>query len=90
MPSHYAMLEDKIAFQQKRSQIFGTQIIVTGKKNKADVWPLINPDSVDIRRKSISMYETMEMYLARFDIKWDIEKYKKELPKLKEKYGIKD
>jgi hypothetical protein len=88
LPETYAMLEDRVAIRNGRMQIYGTQVM-TLTNGKAELLPTIDIDNVDYRRKTIRMAETLEFYLSRFKIKWDIRKYKEKLPELKAKYKIK-
>ena len=86
IPSHYAMFADRVEIRNKRPQVYGTQINAAG--GVYEILPLLNPDSVDVWRKSINMAETMEEYIKRWNLKWDKDTYKKQLPALKKKYGI--
>lgn len=88
IPSHFAMLADRIAIRNKRPQEYGTQI--NAADGKYDIMPLLNPDSVDVWRKSINMAQTMEDYLKISNVSWDKEEYKKKLPGLMKKYGMVD
>lgn len=85
---YYAMFVDRIEIRNNRPQIYGTQI--NGAGGKYEVMPLVNPDSVDAWRKSINMAQTMEQYLKIWNLTWDKEEYKKQLPGLMKKYGMVD
>jgi hypothetical protein len=86
LPSHYAMLYDRIEIRKKRPQRYGTQVNLAG--GKAEVLPLSNPDSLHVWRRSIGMIESYEQYLRQFNITWDSAAYKQQLPALKKKYNI--
>ena len=88
IPSDYVMLADRIAIRNKRPQVYGTQINAAGGNH--EVMPLVNPDSVDAWRKSINMAQTMEQYVKIWNLTWDKEEYKKQLPGLMKKYGMVD
>jgi hypothetical protein len=88
MPSTYAMLEDRVAHKNGQMQVYGTQVMLLSK-SKAELLPAIDIDTINKRRDSIGMTETIEVYLKRFGIKWDLEKYKKDMPRLMEKYKLK-
>lgn len=88
MPSTYAMLEDRVATKNRKMQLYGTQVMLLSD-GKAELFPVIEPDSINVRRKSIGMAETIEVYLKQFGIDWNLEKYKNDLPRLIEKYKIK-
>jgi hypothetical protein len=88
IPDTYALLEDRVAKRNGKMQIYGSQLMKYSN-TKFELWPPIDIDNIDKRRDSIGMRETIEVYVRRFDKKWTLEKYKKELPKLMEKYKIK-
>ena len=87
IPSHYAMFVDRINMRNKRPQEYGTQLLST-RPGTADLYPLLNVDSVDAWRKKIGMLETLSKYLKQFDITWDPETYKAQLPELIKKYKV--
>jgi hypothetical protein len=84
---HYAMFIDRINMRNKRPQEYGTQLLST-KPGTSDLYPLLNVDSVDVWRKKIGMIETLSKYLKQFDITWNPEKYKSQLPELVKKYKV--
>ncbi|WP_396601436.1 DUF6624 domain-containing protein [Algibacter sp. R77976] len=75
-----ALLEDRVALSQGNSQIYGSQIY-SDKDGKRYVAPLIDPENVDKRRAEVGL-GTLQDYVSRWNIVWDVEKYKKELPEL--------
>lgn len=79
-PSSLALLEDRVSLRQGNSQIYGSQIY-TDKNGKKYVAPLIDPDNVDKRRAEVGL-GTLQDYVSHWNIIWDVEKYKKELPEL--------
>ena len=83
----YAMFVDRIAIGEGKMQIYGTQVSVSTKGGGV-LDPVIDVDSIDVRRASIGMTETIAEYLKRFGIKWDPQQYKKDLPALKKKQNI--
>lgn len=76
-----ALLEDRVALGEGRKQTYGSQLYWDKKKNRSFVAPLADPDSVDVRRKSVGL-NTMAEYLEQWKLTWDAETYKKELPEL--------
>lgn len=44
------------------------------------VRPLEDPDNVDTRRLEVGL-EPLALYVKTWQIKWDVEQYKKDLPK---------
>jgi hypothetical protein len=87
LPSQYAMFVDRTALGTGKMQIYGTQVAMTAK-GTGELEPVADLDSLDDRRRGIGMTESIEQYLNRFGIKWDIDQYKKDLPSLKRKYKI--
>jgi hypothetical protein len=81
--SSLALLEDRVALRQGKKQIYGSQIGMYPKTNKHYVSPLEDPENVDKRRASVGLGSLSE-YVSQWQIKWDVEKYKKELPKLEQ------
>ena len=78
-----ALLEDRIALREGRKQIYGSQIGTNITTKKQYVLPLEDPDNVDIRRKKVGL-NSLSDYVKSFDIIWDLEKYKKDLPEIEE------
>lgn len=76
--SELALLEDRVALGEGRKQLFGSQIKGDPTTNKYYVCPLEDPDHVDIRRAEMGL-DPLEFYVAKWQIKWDVEEYKKEL-----------
>lgn len=83
-----AYLEDRVALGEGRSQIYGSQVGTDPVTLKFYVRPLIDPDNVDKRRKEVGL-DSLKEYLKYYDIMWDVEVYKKDLPKLMKLNGIK-
>jgi hypothetical protein len=78
--SSLALLEDRVALGQGKMQIYGSQI---GRDNQTQLYyvsPLADPDNVDKRRAQVGL-EPLTEYVQQWQIKWDIEQYKKDLPK---------
>jgi len=82
--SSLALLEDRLALKQGKRQIYGSQIGRDAETKIFYILPLEDPDNVDIRRAKVGL-EPLAEYLNHWQIKWDIEQYKKDLPKLEEK-----
>ncbi|HRP90807.1 MAG TPA: hypothetical protein PKX92_12310 [Edaphocola sp.] len=80
--SSLALLEDRIALRQGKSQIYGSQIGYDKEKNSYYVLPIIDPDNVNIRRAEVGL-PPIETYVNYWQINWNLEQYKKDLPKLK-------
>lgn len=82
--SSLALLEDRVALGEGRRQIYGSQIGYDSDTQKNYVLPLEDPDNVDKRRADVGLGLLAE-YVKRWEIVWDVEAYKKQLPALEEK-----
>jgi hypothetical protein len=82
--SSLALLEDRVALGQGKRQIYGSQISRDPETQEYYISPLEDPDNVDKRRAEVGLGPLSE-YVIHWQIKWDVEKYKKDLPKLEEK-----
>ena len=82
--SSLALLEDRVALGQGKRQIYGSQISRDGDTKQYYVRPLDDPDNVDMRRAKVGLPPLAE-YATRWQIKWNVELYKKELPMLEQK-----
>ena len=79
-----ALLEDRVALGQGKRQIYGSQIDRDPETQIYYISPLADPDNVDKRRAEVGL-GPLANYVSRWQIKWDVEQYKKDLPKLEEK-----
>ncbi|RZJ53421.1 MAG: hypothetical protein EOO44_08535 [Flavobacterium sp.] len=78
--SSLALLEDRVALRENRKQIYGSQFSMMQGKGQF-VLPLEDPDNVDKRRAEVGLGPLAD-YLKQWNIAWDVEAYKKELPEL--------
>jgi len=86
LPKDLAYLEDRINMRLKRMQQYGSQTIIDNVSKKYVLYPIDNIDGVDYRRAMVGL-ESLKSYIkSSFNIDFDIEQYKRELPKLKERY----
>lgn len=76
--SSLALLEDRVALGQGKKQIYGSQVGRDTETQLYYVLPLEDPDNVDKRRSSVGL-QPLADYLNRWQIKWDVEQYKKDL-----------
>jgi hypothetical protein len=83
-PANLALLEDRVALGQGKRQIYGSQIGQDNDTHTYFVFPLEDPDNVDKRRADVGLGPLAE-YVSMWQIKWDVEQYKKDLPKLEKK-----
>ena len=79
-----ALLEDRVALGEGKRQLYGSQIGYDEATQKSYVLPLEDPDNVDKRRAEMGLGPIAD-YVKRWDIKWDVEEYKKQLPALEAK-----
>lgn len=80
-PTSFALLEDRIELRQGRPQIYGSQIGRDDRTGEYYVQALIDPDNVDKRREQVGLGRLQD-YVSMWNIKWDVEAYKKKLPEL--------
>ncbi len=79
--SNLALMEDRVLLGQGKKQIYGSQIGMDNETQLYYVSPLEDPDNVDKRRAAVGL-EPMADYVKDWQIKWDIEQYKKDLPRI--------
>ncbi len=82
--SSLALLEDRVALGEGKRQIYGSQIGRDVETNKYYVLPLEDPDNVDKRRTEVGL-GPLAKYVKNWDIFWDVEEYKKQLPEIEAK-----
>jgi hypothetical protein len=78
--SDLALLEDRIALREGRKQRYGSQV-AKDKNGKYYVRPLEEPEFVDKRRTEVGL-QPLAKYLQNWNMIWDVEAYKKELPEI--------
>jgi hypothetical protein len=82
---HEVYLQDRIYLNQGRHQIYGSQVLLDPETEKYFVLPLDEPENVDKRRAEVGL-QPMVDYISKWDLKWDVEKYKKDLPKYEKRW----
>jgi hypothetical protein len=83
--SELAMLEDRVALGQNKHQVYGSQIGTDEKTSLHILLPVIDPDNLDKRRAEVGLGPISD-YLKNWNITWNLEQYKKNLPAMVEKY----
>jgi len=83
-PSALALLEDRVALGEGRRQIYGSQIGRDDQTQKYYVLPLEDADNVDKRRASVGLGPLAD-YVKSWDIIWNVEEYKRQLPDIEAK-----
>ena len=81
-----ALLEDRVALKEGKRQIYGSQLSWNLKTNTYIILPMIDPDKIDERRKAVGLSSYAD-YLKGFDITWNLEQYKKELPEIEKQFN---
>ena len=75
-PRYLAGVEDRIATDNNELQIYGDQVKYYPETETFDVWPIKDPENVDVRRAAIGL-EPIAIHLKnRFNLNWDLEKQK--------------
>jgi hypothetical protein len=82
-----ALLEDRIALREGRSQTYGSQIGRDPVTGVFYVMPLVDPDNVDARRADVGLPPLAD-YVKRWDLTWDPVIYKQQLPTLRNPYVV--
>lgn len=77
-----ALLEDRIAVRQGKDQLYGSQIGWDMINNTYYLMPVTDPDNLDKRRAAMNL-PPIQTYLRSFNMSWDPEQYKKDLPALR-------
>lgn len=74
-PRDLALLEDRMAVDDGKPQIYGSQLTFDQATNTYKLYPLSDPDNVDKRRAEIGL-GTLAAYLSAWNIVWNVEEYK--------------
>jgi hypothetical protein len=80
-----ALLEDRVALHQGKKQTYGSQVGWDMRTNSYFMLPLEDPDHVDQRRAAVGLPPLGE-YLQNWQTTWDVEQYKKDLPRIEVLY----
>ncbi len=86
-PSDLALLEDRVALGEGRRQLYGSQI-GEDSTGKSYVMALHDPDGVDQRRAMMDL-PPLASYVKGWGIIWNVADYKKQLPEIERRDGIK-
>jgi hypothetical protein len=79
--SNLALMEDRVALGQGKRQIYGSQLRQNNETGELFVQPIIDPENVNERRAQVGL-GTIEEYVKRFGLVWDLEKHKKKAAEL--------
>jgi hypothetical protein len=75
-PQDLALLEDRMAVDNGKPQIYGTQLLMDQASGSYYLYRLSDPDSVDTRRARVGL-GTLAAYLNGWNIVWNVEEYKR-------------
>jgi len=78
-----AVMEDMVALKERKKQIYGSQLKQIDEK-KYCVLPIEEPETVNERRTKIGL-NTMNEFLKKWNMPWDMNNYKKDLLILEER-----
>lgn len=79
---YLAYLEDRIAVDIGGEQTYGTQMGMMSATGEYFIRPIKDPEHVDERRASVGL-KPLNWYVGIFGLTWDVEQYKKDLPRIK-------
>lgn len=79
-----ALLEDRVAVRQGLDQVYGSQIGWDMIRNEYYLMPVTDPDNLDKRRAAVGL-PPIQSYLRSFNMTWDPDQYKRDLPALRNK-----
>lgn len=77
--SSLALLVDRTNLEQGKRQTYGSQIGSHPDSKEPYVLPLEDPDNVDKRRAEVGLMP-LASYTQFFELEWNLEEYKKQLP----------
>ncbi|SHN12612.1 DUF6624 domain-containing protein [Mucilaginibacter sp. OK098] len=81
LSSNLALLEDRVNMREGKNQIYGSQVFRNKSTGKMCFYPIADPDHVDERRKTMGLQPIAD-YAKLFNLAWDVEAYKKDLPEI--------
>lgn len=66
----YAIFKDRVEIEQNKPQIYGSQFFWNDNKGQYEMYPTIDVDSIDERRKIVGL-EPIEVELAKYGLNID-------------------
>lgn len=82
---HLAFLTDRILMNRCEKQIYGTQKIISKDPGQSYIVPLEDPEKVDELRTKVGLQPLAEE-LEEDGLLWDLDEYKKNLPRIEKMY----
>ena len=80
---HLTMMEDRVSLRKNKYQLYGTQLFYYPPKKRFYLFPVLDPENIIGRRQSVGLNPaSYEAYLKQFNLTWDLESYKNELPEV--------
>lgn len=83
-----ALLEDRVALKEGRSQVYGSQLSWNLQSNTYIICQLLTPDNLDERRAAVGLCSYAD-YLKVIDITWNLQQYTKDLAKIERQFRAK-
>lgn len=79
--SNLAILEDRVAMREGRKQIYGSQGFTDDKTGKKYLYPIVDIDQLEERRKKMGLVP-MKEYQQSLHADWNVETYKQMMPEI--------
>lgn len=79
--SHLALLEDRVAVGLGKEQVYGSQLGMDNETGKFFLHPIVDPENVDERRKTVGL-GTLQEYVSYWGMTWDLEKHLKRIKEI--------
>jgi len=71
-PRFLARAEDRIATERGDLQVYGGQMKYYPETQTFNVWPVLDPENIDVRRAAIGLGPIADHLRERFDFEWDL------------------
>ena len=72
-PRFLVRAEDRIATERGDLQLYGGQMKYYPETGTFNVWPVFDPENIDVRRDAIGLGPIADHLRERFDFEWDLE-----------------
>lgn len=72
-PRFLVRAEDRIATEKGDLQIYGGQMKYYPETKSFNLWPVYDPENIDVRRAEIGLEPIAEFLKNRFDFEWNLE-----------------
>ena len=75
--------EDRIATERGDLQLYGGQMKYYPETKSFNLWPVFEPENIDLRRAKIGLEPIAEFLKTRFNFVWNLEEQKKRTEEFK-------